>query len=73
MVWRVRFAKLGVNWHCNLKWELVCRCKAVSEYYASDESTLDSFAIFNGNIASINQGLLFSVALAVASRTTAKQ
>lgn len=73
MVRRVRLAKLGMNRYCDLKRELVRRCKAISEYYASDESALDSFTVFNGNIASVNEGLLLSVALALASGTTAKQ
>ena len=72
MVWCVRFAKLGVHRDCDLEWELVRRCEAVPENYASDESALYSLSVFNGDVTSVNEGLLFSVTLDFTSRATAK-
>lgn len=65
-------AKLGVHWRRNLKGQSMCGCEATSEYYAGNEAALDAFAVFNGNVALFNQGLLLCISLVVGRRAASK-
>lgn len=63
-----------MNGNLDLEREPVCRSQAISEHKAGNKATLlDLIAIFNGNIASLYEGLLLNVSLCVNSGSASKQ
>lgn len=73
MMWRVLFVELGMYGHRHLERQAVGRGEAISKDYARNEAALDTFAVFNGYITTVDKGLFLSVSLRVNTSATAKQ
>lgn len=72
-MWRILPVELGVNRNRNLERQTVRRGQSVAEDYSGNKPTLDSFAILDGNVAPLNEGLLLDISLVVCRRAASEQ
>lgn len=73
MMWRILPVELGVNWNRNLEGQAVRRGQSIAEDYSGDEPTLYPFAILDGNVAPLDEGLLLDISLVICRRAASEQ